>query len=598
MKRSTSRVLLPLILAAPLAGQVTSRVSVATSGAQASLGAGVSGFEAMSADGRYVVLVSSSSNLVPADTNGYADVFVRDRLTGTTERVSVDSGGVEGNSVSTLPAISADGRYVAFFSEATNLVPGDTNAAGDVFVRDRETGTTERVSLDSDGIQGNAPSLHPSISSDGRYVAFGSEASNLVAGDTNLSMDVFVRDRLTGTTERVSVSTAGAEGFDASAAPSISADGRFVVFGSVAPNLVAGDSNGFGDILVRDRQSGTTERASVDSSGVQADGASLFPSISDDGRYVAFGSDAANLVAGDTNGTSDVFVRDLVDGNTERASVDSIGSQANGPSYWGAISDDGRYVAFFSYATNLAAADTNGDSDVFVRDRQVGKTVHVSLSSGGIQGNGGSDYGSVSGAGRYVLFNSEAANLVPGDTNGLGDAFVRDLEGAAEFTSLCDPGAGGVQACPCSNPPSGSGRGCDNSAATGGAALSAAGGAYLSSDSLVFMTSGEKPTATSILLQGTTHVAGGVVYGQGIRCLGGTLKRLFTKAASGGSITAPNLPGGDPTVSARSSALGSPISAGQSRWYLVFYRDPIVIGGCPVTSTFNATQTGRVDWSN
>jgi hypothetical protein len=187
-------------------------------------------------------------------------------------------------------------------------------------------------------------------------------------------------------------------------------------------------------------------------------------------------------------------------------------------------------------------------------------------------------------------------NLVTGDTNFAQDIFVRDRS-AAGFTSLCDPGVGGVISCPCSNPPSGLGQGCDNSSTTGGAVLSASGIAYLSMDSLVFTTSGERPTAFGILLQGTTLLSNGLIYGQGIRCVGGSLKRLFAKSASGGSITAPDFGAGDPTVSARSAAKGDVISAGQSRWYLVYYRDPIVLGGCPASSTFNATQTGRVDWS-
>jgi hypothetical protein len=176
------------------------------------------------------------------------------------------------------------------------------------------------------------------------------------------------------------------------------------------------------------------------------------------------------------------------------------------------------------------------------------------------------------------------------------DVFLRDRTGGAAVTNLCEPGIGGVIGCPCSNAPSGPGRGCDNSAATGGASLSASGGTYLSADTLVFTTSGEKPTATSVVLQGTTLVGSGVVYGQGLRCLGGTLKRLYTKAASGGSITAPE-PFVDSSVSARSAAKGDPIPAGQSRWYLVFYRDPNVLGGCPFGRTFNATQTARADWS-
>jgi hypothetical protein len=194
-----------------------------------------------------------------------------------------------------------------------------------------------------------------------------------------------------------------------------------------------------------------------------------------------------------------------------------------------------------------------------------------------------------------VAFRSDATNLVPGDTNARTDVFVHDRYSTG-FTSLCDPGVDGVSACPCSNPPSSAGHGCDNSSATGGAALSASGIAYLSRDSLEFTTNGEIPTSFSILLQGKAFLPGGVVYGQGIRCLGAPLKRLFAKTAVAGSITAPNFGAGDPTVSARSAALGDVIQPGQSRWYLVYYRDPVVLGGCPVSSVFNATQTGQVTW--
>jgi hypothetical protein len=153
-----------------------------------------------------------------------------------------------------------------------------------------------------------------------------------------------------------------------------------------------------------------------------------------------------------------------------------------------------------------------------------------------------------------------------------------------------------VSACPCSNPPAGSGRGCDNSSATGGAALSASGVAYLSIDSLVFATGGEKPSATSILLQGDAPIASGIVFGQGLRCAGGALKRLYTKTASAGSISAPDFGAGDPNVSTRSAQLGDTLQPGSTRWYLVYYRDPLVLGGCPAASTFNATQTGQIRW--
>ena len=178
---------------------------------------------------------------------------------------------------------------------------------------------------------------------------------------------------------------------------------------------------------------------------------------------------------------------------------------------------------------------------------------------------------------------------------GESDIFIRDRF-ATGFTSLCDPGTGGVIACPCANAPSGTGRGCDNSSATGGAVLTAGGVAYLALDSLVFTTSGEKPTATSILLQGDAAIATGAAFGQGVRCAGGTLKRLFVKTAVGGSMSAPDFGAGDPTISGRSAALGDTLQAGQSRWYLVYYRDPTILGGCSASSSFNATQTGVIGW--
>ena len=281
---------------------------------------------------------------------------------------------------------------------------------------------------------------------------------------------------------------------------------------------------------------------------------------------------------------------------TQRVSVDSGGAQANGDSHLPSISADGRYVAIHSYAYNLVPGDTNGSSDVFLRDRQTGTTERVSVDSGGAQANNLSYLPSISADGRYVAFYSAATDLVPGDTNGFVDILVRDRQGGPSFTSLCDPGVGGVIACPCANPPSGPDRGCDNSSSTGGAVLSASGGTYLSSDSLVFTTSGEKPTALSIVSQWTSVNPTGAIFGQGVRCTSGTLKRFYTKSAWGGSITAPDFGAGDLQVSVRSATLGNTISAGQSRWYLVYYRDAMVLGGCSATSTFNATQTGRVDW--
>jgi Tol biopolymer transport system component len=386
---------------------------------------------------------------------------------GTTTRVSVDSLGNQGNGGSIGPAISADGRYVAFESTASDLVPGDTNAQMDIFVHDRQTGETALVSVDSAGNKGNSHSWSAAISADGRYVAFYSVASNLVVGDTNYfcgfypytdnCADVFVHDRETGVTERVSVDSAGNEGNSGSNRPAISADGRYVAFKSDATNLVAGDSNNFcyrghegfdgpdncPDIFVHDRQTGETALVSVDSAGNKGNNWSDMPAISADGRHVAFRSYASNLVAGDTNNVCDtdyddvhddncpdIFVHDRQTGETTVVSVDSVGNQGNDRSNRPAISADGRYVAFSSYASNLVAADTNAKPDVIAHDRRTRATDRVNVDSLGNQGNGDSGWlgPTMSADGRYVAFDSGASNLVAGDTNGVGDVFVHDRD--------------------------------------------------------------------------------------------------------------------------------------------------------------------------
>jgi Tol biopolymer transport system component len=282
-------------------------VSVDSSGAEANW---ESLYPTLSADGAFVAVGSSASNLVASDTNNCRDTFVRDRNAGTTERVSVDSSGAEGNSGSYYwTSISEDGRFVAFSSDATNLVAGDTNAARDVFVHDRQAGTTERVSVDSAGNQVMyVASDDPAISADGRFVAFDSLGS-FDTNDTNIYYtDVYVHDRQNGKTKVLSVDANGKSGNGNSAWPSISAHGRYVAFVSAADDLVPGDGNGFDDVFVRDRTSGTTRRTSVDSSGGEGNWHSSSPSISSDGRFVAFTSEAWNLVAGDTNGVIDAFV--------------------------------------------------------------------------------------------------------------------------------------------------------------------------------------------------------------------------------------------------------------------------------------------------
>ncbi len=404
----------------------TTRVSVASDGSQ---GNDNSWLAAISADGRYVAFMSDASNLVSGDSNNARDIFLRDRQSSQTTRISVSSSGSQGNDHSFYPVISSDGRYVAFESRASNLVSGDTNSKSDVFVHDRQTGQTTRVSVASDGSQGNSDSSRPAISADGRYVVFLSDASNLVAGDTNGAQDVFVHDRQMGQTTRVSIASDGSQGNGHSSATAVSADGRYVAFTSIASNLVSGDTNGKWDVFLHDRQTSQTTRISVTSDGSQGYDSSFYPAISTDGRYAAFGSYANNLVNGDTNNDPDVFVHDRITSQTIRVSVASDGSQASasGKSLL-SISDGGRYVAFGSLANNLVSGDTNDKVDVFVHDRQTGQTSRVSITSDESQGNSDSSDPLLSADGRYIAFASLANNLVSGDTNGVYDIFVRDRE--------------------------------------------------------------------------------------------------------------------------------------------------------------------------
>ncbi|MEP6488698.1 calcium-binding protein [Microcoleus vaginatus GB2-A3] len=384
----------------------------------------------ISADGRFVAFTLQQSIFSLGEpnnnTNNSDDIFVRDLLTNTTTRVSVDAAGNPGNDISYDPSISADGRFVAFQSDATNLVPGDTNNSGDIFVRDLLTNTTTRVSVGSAGNQGNSLSRRSSISGDGRFVAFASDATNLVPGDTNNSTDIFVRDLSTNTTTLVSASSSGDRGNNDSELPSISANGRFVAFRSFATNLVPGDTNNERDIFVRDLLTNTITLVSVSSNGDRANDSSSRCSISADGRFVAFSSDATNLVPGDTNNTTDIFVRDLSTNTTTRVSISSTGNQGNEDFYTPFISADGRFVTFSSEASNLVPGDTNDSEDIFVRDLSTNTTTRVSVSSTGNQGNSDSEFPSISANGQKVAFSSFAANLVPGDTNNGPDLFIAD----------------------------------------------------------------------------------------------------------------------------------------------------------------------------
>ncbi|HJU35918.1 MAG TPA: hypothetical protein VJ716_00680 [Gaiellaceae bacterium] len=444
---------LAVFAAAALAGVATAATggtelaSLATGSGQANGRSGSGSLRpAISDDGNLVAFDSTATNLAPGATSGRDNVYLRSRSGAAVQLISATSTGSEANGSSSEPDLSGDGRYVAFHTNATNLVPG--RIAAGIVVYDRVAHTTTAVSVaGKKGVDGETPS----ISDDGRYVAFESTSPDLASGGSGgksggsstgvaiagtLASYVYVRDLVRQKTQLVSVNSAGkaaGPSFD----PVISADGRYVAFDTAAP-LVADDTNAASDVYVRDLQTGTTTRVSVDSNGGQSHGGNFGPSISSDGRYVAFDADTA-LAAGDTNSKRDVYVHDLLTGRTTRVSVDSAGNQADdhsdnfglGGIESGGVSDggpeisaDGRYVTFESTATDLVAGDTNGAADVFLHDLQTGVTTRVSVDGAGGQADGPSAGPAIDGNGSAVAFVSAATNLVPDDTNNATDVFV------------------------------------------------------------------------------------------------------------------------------------------------------------------------------
>jgi YD repeat-containing protein len=559
------------------------RVSTSNNGDESNLGLDAYAFIDISEDGCCVAFSSNATNLVDNDTNNATDIFVRDRLLRTTKRVSVDSSGNQANGRSYYHSISADGRYVAFTSEAPNLsgdngvfvfvhdlqtgitteisrgfapsidkdgrfvtfssvyvlTDGDTPNQNDVFLYDLTNGSLKiissgvggvfseisddgqavafsknftdvlvydantnlatsigerfgqsfplnrlssevnangdekkytydrlgnvlsitdpennktsyefpsnqqliinqitRVSVDSNGNQGNGDSYESSISADGRYVTYFSTSSNLVDEDTNNTGDIFLYDRQTQQTTRVSLDSNGVEGNSFSYLTTISADGRYIAFSSYASNLVSDDTNGTADIFIRDLQTEQTTRVSIDNNGFEGNGDSILPKISADNRYVTFSSTASNLVSDDTNNESDIFIRDLITGETTRVSIDSNGVEGNGKSFDSAISGDGRYITFISKATNLVSNDTNGFDDIFLHDRATGETTRVSVNNTGIESNRNSEKASISTDGRYITIQTSATNLVSG-TNGVTSILIIEREtGEIRLASL------------------------------------------------------------------------------------------------------------------------------------------------------------------
>lgn len=404
-------------LGALAAAQTTSRLSETLQTQQA--GNADSGRAYVSADGGFVAFQSDADNLVAGDTNGVSDVFVRDFASGWLTRVSLATGGAQADGDCGLHgvAVSANGDFVAFSSTATNLTAGHTGAFEDIFLRDRGFQRTTLISVNKNGGPANGDSEWPSISADGRYVVFQSSANDLVNNDTAWT-DVFVRDTIANTTTRVNVTSLGnqANAHAVVGAGAISADGRYVVFTSVASNLIDSDTNGLSDVYLRDVQLGVTERISVGLNGAQPNGMSFQPAISANGRHVIFRSDASNLVAGDTNGWGDVFTFDRVTGVTKRVSVASDGRQADFLSGLDAVSIslDGRYSCFASFATNLVPFDTNLRPDIFVHDALTGVTERVSVHLAGAQSDAACEGASMSRDGQVIAFWSRATTLIDG----------------------------------------------------------------------------------------------------------------------------------------------------------------------------------------
>lgn len=407
------------------------RLSVSSAGDQGDAG---SYAPAISGDGSVTAFVSNASNLVAGDTNGRCDTFVRDAASGMTTRVSVTAAGEEsrdGFQCGSAPAISGDGRYVVFASDASDLVPGDGNGQVDLFVRDRVASTTARVSISSAGAEADGNSLDPAISADGRVVAFTSGATDLIDGEWTSGNHVYVRDLARGTTELISGGrTYGTSG--PSYQPSLSADGRYVAFASQSA-LVEDDTDLRADAYLVDRADRAISRVSVTSDGRQPElgrRGSEDPAISADGRFVAFTSDARDLVPGVDRFDVQVYVRDRAAGTTTLASVNADGDEAVGDdSLVPAISADGRYVSFHTGANNLYPGHAFDTIDVVVRDMQAAttKAITVGRASGDY-----SLYASLSADGQWVAFGSLASFLVANDTNGAIDVFRRAVTGGDE----------------------------------------------------------------------------------------------------------------------------------------------------------------------
>lgn len=366
---------------------------------------------AMSRNGRFVVFRTNDATLVPGSGNGHAQVYLVDRETRAAEFISVGLDG-PGNGDSLNPTISHDGRHIAFWSEASNLVAGDSNNLGDIFVRDRVAGTTTRVNVGPGNLQATADSNYPAISGDGRFVAFMSEALEF-ANNLNGQAQVFVHDRNTGTTELISRTPQNDPGLGISREPALSGDGRYIAFESNARDLAPGDGNFVNDIFVFDRVDNTMTRVSNRGDGSASSNSSYGPSISDDGRIVAFHANGSMLPE-DTNGSVDGYVFDRATQVLRRVTLSHLQGQLNFGAFYVVVSGDGLWVAFTSSSSDTVPGAIGGiRNDIYVRRLSDGLVRRASVNSNGVQPDDSSNFPTIGRDGTLVGFASQATNLVP-----------------------------------------------------------------------------------------------------------------------------------------------------------------------------------------
>ncbi len=421
------------LLTAPLAAQSVERTSVTSAGVEAN---DESYYPAISADGRWVGFESFATNLYAGDSNNEEDVFLWEQASGNLVLVSRHSDGTPGDGESRRADLSGDGSAVVFQSNATNLIDSDTNARQDIFWHDPATGETFCISTNPAGAPSNRDSSLPRISDSGDFIAFESFSTDLVLGDANAKRDIFVRSLGNGAIWIASQDSAGVQANGHSKIPTLSADGRFVCYVSEASNLVVGDTNGVDDIFVHDLLTRVTTRVSMAWNGDEANGDCKEPYISADGKVITFVSAADNLVPGDTNGVDDVFVFDTKNGSMTRVSVSSAGGQGNNRCIHGILSADGNLVAFDSLASNLVAGDANGTTDNFLHDRTTGETILTGFNIHGQFPAAKSNFPLLSADGMRMVFQSPDAELVSGDTNGVQDSFWLDLGAVNPVNSI------------------------------------------------------------------------------------------------------------------------------------------------------------------